>query len=219
MDTTPSLVTTPSLDITTSLDTTTSLDINSVNKTKLVGSPSTQKASPISSISFSIAANLRTSHHTPSGKTKTNQASTQIIDQKSSSDTKLNYLPSTQMKLSTTSKVSTLKTVVPKLAGMMIGHKECKSCICVGMYQQVSMKNLSQSLIKIKESLLLSTKNLSSSKRRRTSAGDNRQSAADLGYIGLAVIASCVGWIVSSDIIYLLALIKELTKKVRCQTK
>lgn len=185
-----------------------------MNKTNQVGPPSTQKTSLISSISFSTADNLKTSHHTPSGKIKINEASTKTIDQKSTSDTKLKYLPSTKKKLSTRSRVSTLKTVAPKLAGMMTGHKKCKSCICVDMHQQVSMKNLSHSLIKIKENLLLSTKNLSSSIRRRTSAGDNRQSAADLGYVGLAVIASCVGWIMSSDIVYLLALIKELTKKV-----
>jgi hypothetical protein len=76
----------------------------------------------------------------------------------------------------------------------------CKPCTCVNNSKYFTTESIEQSLHEIKQRLLLPQKNLSSYIRRLRSAGDSRRSAADIGYVGAAVIVCCVGWIVSTDV-------------------
>lgn len=60
-------------------------------------------------------------------------------------------------------------------------------------------------------------KNLSSYVRQKRSADDDRQSAADMGYVGLAIIIACVSWVVSSDVVHMLYIIKCVMARQLCQ--
>lgn len=94
---------------------------------------------------------------------------------------------------------------------------KCKSCTCVNITHHLTLNNVDISLKEIKSKLLLPQKNLSSYVRQKRSADDDRQSAADMGYVGLAVIIGCVSWVVSSDVVHLLYIIKGVMVRQLCR--
>lgn len=94
---------------------------------------------------------------------------------------------------------------------------KCKSCTCVNITNHLTRNNIDISLKEIKSKLLLPQKNLSSYVRQKRSADDARRSAADMGYVGLAVIIACVSWVVSSDVVHMLYIIKCVMVRQLCR--
>lgn len=94
---------------------------------------------------------------------------------------------------------------------------KCKSCTCVNITNHLTLNNVNISLIEIRSKLLLPQKNLSSYVRQKRSADDDRRSAADMGYVGLAIIIACVSWVVSSDVVHMLYIIKCVMARQLCQ--
>uniref|UniRef100_K1QHS2 Uncharacterized protein n=1 Tax=Magallana gigas TaxID=29159 RepID=K1QHS2_MAGGI len=94
---------------------------------------------------------------------------------------------------------------------------KCKSCTCVNITNHLTLNNVNISLKEIKSKLLLPQKNLSSYIRQKRSADDDRRSAADMGYVGLAIIIACVSWVVSSDVVHMLYIIKCVMARQLCQ--
>lgn len=95
---------------------------------------------------------------------------------------------------------------------------KCKSCTCVNITHHLTLNNVDISLKEIKSKLLLPQKNLSSYVRQKRSADDDRQSAADMGYVGLAVIIGCVSWVVSTDVAHVLYVIIGVVVRQLCRT-
>ncbi|XP_048727932.2 uncharacterized protein LOC125645950 [Ostrea edulis] len=100
--------------------------------------------------------------------------------------------------------------VTPRTTNVYVN---CKPCICVNNSKHLTTESIKESLHEIKKKLLLPQKNLSSYARRLRSADDSRRSAADMGYVGMAVIISCVFWIVSTDITYVAMSILRTRRK------
>lgn len=94
---------------------------------------------------------------------------------------------------------------------------KCKSCTCVNITNHLTLNNVNISLKEIRGKLLLPQKNLSSYVRQKRSADDDRRSAADMGYVGLAIIIACVSWVVSSDVVHMLYIIKCVMARQLCQ--
>ncbi|XP_062617452.1 uncharacterized protein LOC134279117 [Saccostrea cucullata] len=93
----------------------------------------------------------------------------------------------------------------------------CKQCIPYVNKSTHVTENINNLLQKIKKKLLLPKKNLTSYRRRLGSAEDNRQSAVNMGCVGMAVIVSCVVWIISTDVVNIVTFIVWMIKRL-CAT-
>ncbi|XP_033753222.1 A-agglutinin anchorage subunit-like [Pecten maximus] len=74
----------------------------------------------------------------------------------------------------------------------------CSHCSCIKS-KQIGLDELKESISKLKEQLSVNRKELSSFKRKLTSAPDDRQSAANIGYVGTLIICLIPGFIILLD--------------------
>ncbi|OWF35996.1 uncharacterized protein LOC110442242 [Mizuhopecten yessoensis] len=90
----------------------------------------------------------------------------------------------------------------------------CSTCSCIKP-TPVDQNKLEESLSKLKEQLLINPKKLSSYKRALTSAPGDRQSSANIGYIGILVLCLVPGIIILLDMGRLIREFKQFIIRLR----